>query len=139
MAVEVVGACVNDCCVFCGTLKVVERCPNCDTARLVEGKERKEFRFIPLERQIRHMFADPELAAKLRRDRSDWPQPQPGHVEVTLLCDQLAAGQPCSRQGVIGSPAWKKYVDGDVAFAAEPRNLVVELSFDAFSPFGMDK
>jgi hypothetical protein len=93
---EVVGACVNDCCVYCGNLKEVDECPTCDTVRLVEGKERKEFRFIPLERQLRHMFADPELAAKLRRDRIDWPQPQPGHVEVSLLCDQLATNQPCS-------------------------------------------
>ena len=81
---------MNDCCVYCGNLKEVDECPTCDTVRLVEGKERKEFRFIPLKRQLRHLFADPELAAKLRRDRIDWPQPQPGHVEVSLLCDQLA-------------------------------------------------
>ena len=89
---ELVGACVNDCCVFCGTLKEVDTCPKCDTARLAEGKERKEFRFIPLARQLQHMFADPELAAKMRRDRSDWPKPQSGHIEVSLF-DQLAIPQ----------------------------------------------
>ena len=82
---EVVGACVNDCCVFCKALKEMDKCPTCDTERLVEGKERKEFRYIPLVRQLQHMFADPELSAKLRRDRSDWPKPQPGHIEVSLV------------------------------------------------------
>ena len=82
---EVVGACVNDCCVFCKALKEMGKCPTCDTERLVEGKERKEFRYIPLARQLQHMFADPELAAKLRRDRPDWPKPQPGHIEVSLF------------------------------------------------------
>jgi hypothetical protein len=46
----------------------------------------------------------------------------------------------CWWQGVIGSPAWNKYVEEDpTGFAADPRNIVVELSFDAFAPFGMDK
>ena len=79
----VVGACVADCCVFCKQLKEANECPTCDAVRrTVDGKERKSFRYIPLKKMFAWLFADPETAAKLRRDRVSWPKPRPGVIDV---------------------------------------------------------
>ncbi|KAG9086949.1 hypothetical protein FS749_003268, partial [Ceratobasidium sp. UAMH 11750] len=117
--------CINSCCCFLGKYKDLDMCPYCDEPRYnSRGTARRVFHYTPLIPQLRSLFQNRDMAAKLRY-----------RVEVEQNYDPDVIEDVFDGEHYRSLRGTKLRPDSDYRIFDNPEDIALGISTDGFTLF----
>ncbi|KAG8741316.1 hypothetical protein FRC10_003020, partial [Ceratobasidium sp. 414] len=122
---RIYDCCINSCCCFLGKYAALDKCPFCKENRYnARGTARRFFRYTPLIPQLRGMFQDPSMSAKLRYRANFEQEREPDVVKDVFDGENYRKLRETPVKAA-----------GEYRFFSNPEDIALGLSTDGFRLF----